>query len=140
MVPETVKPVVTRGKDGEYNGWLLPIWNATESDYRPDQLYLTVVNPGCVKGPHLHLKRAGRFVCVKGNVKIVTRTLDAYTEHFTGDEVTNGFQVVSVPPGVAAAIYNVGDVPAYVLNMPTPAWTPEDQDDNPVIDWEYANV
>lgn len=126
---------ITTGKDGNPNGWLLPIWNATQSDYRPEQVYLTVVSPASVKGPHLHLIRAGRFVCVKGNVRIVTRQWDTYASHETGDVA--GFNVVNVPPGMACAIYNVGDEDAYVLNMPSPAWTLEQPDDHPVAGWEY---
>lgn len=138
MVPEAcmkINPIPTKAPDGSVNGWLLPIWNATQADYKPAQVYLTVVNVAAMKGPHLHMVRAGRFVCIKGNVRIVTRQWDTYATHETGDVA--GFNVVNVPPGMAAAIYNVGDCDAYVLNMPNPAWTKEAPDDHPVVGWDY---
>lgn len=70
----TAKKIPTKGADGSENGYVVPIWNANEQpSLRPDQVYLTVVAPHLSKGPHLHKKRRGRFCCIKGNVRIVTR-------------------------------------------------------------------
>ena len=57
--------IVTKNKEGLSNGWLVPIFNVhdnliDEAQY-PRQVYLTVIAPGQVKGPHLHLKRWGLF-------------------------------------------------------------------------------
>lgn len=126
--------VTTRDSDGEPNGFLVPIYNVHETpiaaEQRPQQVYLTVVSPGAVKGPHLHLKRWGLFTCVKGNVKIVLKTPAGYEETFSG--VDHGFATVQVPAGIPAALHNVGREDAYVLNMPSPAWRPDDLDEHPV--------
>jgi dTDP-4-dehydrorhamnose 3,5-epimerase-like enzyme len=130
--------IQTKDIHSKPNGYVVPIWNALECQYRPDQVYLTVVEPGCFKGPHLHKKRHGMFCCVHGCVNIVTRENGNYVEHFTGPEY--GFPVVPVPPGIAAAVYNVGLTAAKVINMPSPAWSAEDQDEWPVEDWDFKHA
>ena len=40
--------------------------------------------------------------------------------------------------GIGAALQNMGDVEAYVLNMPSPAWTPENPDDHLVSFEDYV--
>ena len=130
-----IKPIPTKSADGTPNGHLLLIHNDSQTDYRVAQVYATVVNEGCVKGPHRHNRRSGRFVCLQGDVKIVTRTWTTYTEHFSGQ--ASGHNIVEVPAGMAAAIYNIGGGPAMVLNMPNKPWTQEDPDDQPVEGWDY---
>jgi dTDP-4-dehydrorhamnose 3,5-epimerase-like enzyme len=126
--------IPTKDIHGNSNGWLLPLWHV-DSGEKIDQVYLTVVNSGAVKGPHLHTVRCGRFICIKGNVLIVMREGDGYREQATGDRC--GFATVRVPPGIPAAIYNLGTDEAYVINMPTPPWRDEDRDEYPVPDWNY---
>ena len=100
---------------------------------------MTVVDPGCQKGPHLHQVRRGRFTCIKGNVEIITRRCEdttgncLYAREWTGED--HGYVTVHVPSGVAAEIINHGDEPAYVLNMPTPAWRPDSRDEWEVMSW-----
>ena len=124
---------------GKLNGYLIPLWNCHEQDWRPDQVYVTVVEPACSKGPHLHKKRFGRFVCITGNVEIITRrakhpeTNGLYQRHLSGED--HDYALIEVPAGVPAEICNIDSIPAVVLNMPTPAWRPDDQDEWPVEDW-----
>jgi dTDP-4-dehydrorhamnose 3,5-epimerase len=131
--------VTTKGTDGKPNGFLIPIYNVHETPISPEQspkqVYLTVVSPGGVKGPHLHLKRWGLFTCIRGNVKIVLKTDAGYEEAFTGTD--HEFATIQVPAGVPAALQNIGEDDAYVLNMPSPAWKPDDQDEHPVAFEDY---
>jgi dTDP-4-dehydrorhamnose 3,5-epimerase-like enzyme len=124
----------TKDPRGDVNGWLVPIINVhdnfPDSGQWPKQVYVTVVAPGKVKGPHLHMKRWGLFTCIVGNVKIVVKTDKGYEEYFSGTE--HEFRTIQVPAGIAAALQNIGDVDAYVLNMPSPAWHVDDQDEHPV--------
>lgn len=126
--------VLTKNPDGRPNGFLVPIYNIHETpiaaEQRPQQVYLTVVSPGGVKGPHLHLRRWGLFTCIKGSVKIILKTEAGYEVLFTGPD--HGFATVQVPAGIPAALQNVGDEEAYILNMPSPAWRPDDQDEHDV--------
>ena len=124
--------IPTVDQRGIVNGWIVPIWRADSGD-PVAQVYLTVVAPGKAKGPHLHRKRTGRFTCVAGNVEIVLRNGDGYHMEKIGED--EGYATVAVPPGTAAEIRCLGDRPAYVLNMPDPAWSAEDPDEWPVTDW-----
>lgn len=127
--------ILTNDQRGFYNGWLLPLWHV-DDDELIEQVYLTVIEDGMAKGPHLHLRRRGRFTCVKGNVLVVTLQEGSYHEFWSGEE--HGFAVVRVPLGVPAALYNQGDELAYVLNMPSPPWRVGDEDEHEVLDWTYA--
>jgi len=125
--------IVTKGHQGRPNGFLVPIYNAAEGFFapgnEPQQVYLTVVAPGEIKGPHLHFIRRGFFTCIKGRVRFVLRLPDGtYQSFWSGDG--HGFLSIEVPTGVPAAIQNVGEEDAYVLNMPNPAWRPEMKDEH----------
>jgi hypothetical protein len=109
------------------------IWSVLMNpELRPAQVYLTAAIPHSRKGPHLHHKRRGVFICVKGNVRIVQK-LDYVHVEMTG--VDHDYAQVVVSPGIETAIYNDGDTEALVLNMPSPAWSKEDPDEWPVEGW-----
>jgi len=134
--------IITKDKDGNENGFLVPIFNVhdgwLDSKQHPQQVYLTIASPGTVKGPHLHLKRWGLFICIKGNAKIVIRTEFGYEEHLTGQD--HDYATIQVPAGIPAALQNIGDIDAYILNMPAPAWQADDQDEHPVSFDDYEFV
>lgn len=118
---------------GTPSGYLVTLWNALEDDWRPDQVYLTVVSPNGRKGPHLHAKRIGRFFCIRGRVKATTRDPDGvYSSRWIDDRDPTLFEV---PTGTVAEFVNHDTEPAYLLNMPTPAWSPNDQDELPIGEW-----
>lgn len=130
----------TKNLTGNANGWLVPIFNVHETEIAPEQypkqVYLTVIAPGEVKGPHLHKKRWGLFTCVKGNARIIVRTDDGYEEYLTGEN--HEFATIQVPAGIPAALQNIGNEEAFILNMPSPAWRPDDQDEHFVSFSDYC--
>jgi mannose-6-phosphate isomerase-like protein (cupin superfamily) len=127
----------TKGSDGQANGFLVPIYNVHEGfvpgERSPKQVYLTVCSAGTRKGPHLHMKRWGYFTCVRGNARVVAKIGDEYTVAYTGED--HGFATIEVPAGVPNLLENVGDVDAYIINTPSPAWHVDDQDDHAVTEW-----
>ena len=66
---------------------------------------------------------------------MVVRKDGKYEEYFSGEKYE--FASIEIPAGTEAAIHNIGDIDAYVLNMPCPAWHIDDQDDHPVDGWEF---
>jgi oxalate decarboxylase/phosphoglucose isomerase-like protein (cupin superfamily) len=124
--------ISTKDRHGDVNGYLVPIYNINEgflnSNESPQQVYLTVVAPGAVKGPHLHYIRTGHFTCIKGNVRFILKTSSGYQVIFSGEDYQ--YLTLIVPTGVPAAIQNVGGQPAFILNMPYPAWTPQMNDEH----------
>ncbi len=139
IVTQKHPKIVTKNKEGKPSGWLIPIFNVHDGlikkEQYPHQVYLTVIAPGEVKGPHLHLKRWGLFTCIRGNAKIVVCTPKGYEEYLTGED--NGFATVQVPAGIPAALQNIGAGEAYMLNMPAPAWRADDQDEHDVSFDDY---
>jgi len=131
--------ILTRNRNDQPNGFLVPIFNVhdklIQEAQHPKQLYLTTVIPGEVKGPHLHMKRWQLYTCIKGNVRIVARVQNRYEEFFSGED--HGFATVQVPAGIPSAIINEGKEEAYVLNMPSPAWHVDDQDEHEVSFDDY---
>lgn len=130
----------TKDRSGNINGFLVPIYNMhdgfIESENAPKQVYLTVCDVAKVKGPHLHKKRWGFFTCIRGNVRIIAREGSVFVDYFSGEDYH--FATIEIPPGVAAAIQNIGKEPAYVINTPSPAWHTDDQDEHLVTFDETA--
>jgi dTDP-4-dehydrorhamnose 3,5-epimerase len=123
---------VTKSADGDPNGHLVPIYNVHDGFFapgrEPQQVYLTTVLPGKVKGPHLHFIRTGCFTCIKGNVRVVVRTDAGYETYYSGED--HQYLSIEIPTGVPAAVQNLGTTEALVLNMPHPAWTPDMNDEH----------
>jgi len=123
---------ITKDSAGGITGYLIPIYNVNEKfhdvDKEPQQVYLTVVKPSEIKGPHLHYIRTGFFTCIKGNVRIIIK-IDGKYKCFNSGEDFNYLSVI-IPTGIPAAIQNIGNEDAFVLNMPSPAWTPEMNDEH----------
>jgi len=121
----------TKNNKNKDNGFLVPIYNINDNFFQkgkePEQVYLTVISPGEIKGPHLHFIRTGCFTCIKGNARFILRTEAGYETFLSGEE--NDYLSIIVPTGIPAALQNIGSSDAYVLNMPNPAWTPEMNDE-----------
>lgn len=139
IVTHSHDKIITKDKGGKVNGFLVPIFNVYDGiispAQHPQQVYITVVSPGQVKGPHLHRRRWGLFTCIKGNVKVIIRNEDVYEEYLSGEDY--GYRTIQVPAGVPATIQNICNKDAYVLNMPSPAWRADDQDEYPVSFNDY---
>jgi dTDP-4-dehydrorhamnose 3,5-epimerase len=124
--------ITTYNSSGEENGFLVPIFNENDNflnnnDYLR-QVYLTVVKPNNIKGPHLHYKRNGLFTCIKGNIRIVTKENNEYKLFFSGEDYN--YNSILIPKGIPAALQNISDIDAMVINLPSPGWTKEMQDEH----------
>ena len=126
------KKFTTKDEHGEVNGFLVPIYNIHDRFFaegrEPQQVYMTTILPGTIKGPHLHFIRTGFFTCIKGNVRVVLKTDSGYEVFFSGED--HEYLSIEVPTGTPAAVQALGDEEAYLLNMPNPAWTPDMNDEH----------
>ena len=131
IITKTSKKIATKNIDGSINGYLVPLYNVNDAFYpeglEPKQVYLTAISPGNTKGPHLHHIRTGCFTCIKGNARFILKTPEGYKVFYSGED--HDYLSVIVPTGTPAALQNVGLEDALVLNMPSPAWTPEMSDE-----------
>lgn len=114
------KRVTTCGLDGKENGYLIEL----VKDGDKTTAYLTVTYPGSFKGYHLHLRRVGNFVVVRGRVKIII-VEERQKKEIILDE-TNP-QRVMIPTMVYTGIQNIGDTDAWMMNFPQPAYDPNDK-------------
>jgi len=125
------KKFITLDNQDKENGFLVPIYNIKENFFitgrEPEQAYLTVVNEGCIKGPHLHKIRRGFFTCIKGNIRVILKINGQYEIFYSGEKFD--FLSIEIPTNIPAAIQNIGKCSAYVINMPSPAWDKEMNDE-----------
>lgn len=122
----------------ENNGYIIPLWKDWENILykEPKQMYLNVCFPGEVKGPHLHKVRCQQYACIKGTGLIVVKYGPKDYEEIYVDADKNP-SVVVIPPGIPSAIKNTGKEEFVMINMPNPAWHPDNQDDHPVEFEDY---
>jgi dTDP-4-dehydrorhamnose 3,5-epimerase len=126
------KKYETRTEQGDVNGYLVPLYNIHDKFFEegkePQQVYLTTIQPGKIKGPHLHFIRTGCFTCIKGNVRVVLKIEGQYKVFFSGED--HEYRSIIVPTGIPAAVQCLGNEEALMLNMPQPAWTPDMKDEH----------
>ena len=76
-------------EDKHVNGSLTVIWRDWDNIIKnhPKMVYVTSVNPGEIKGPHVHTKRTSYFTCIHGKVAFIIKDNDGkYHEIITNDE------------------------------------------------------
>ncbi|WKT58307.1 WxcM-like domain-containing protein [Candidatus Nitrosotenuis chungbukensis] len=121
-------------RDGHVNGSLTVIWrdwdNIIESD--PKMVYASSVNPGEIKGPHLHTKRNSFFVCIRGKVVFVVKCEDGSYQEIESSE--DSPILVTIPKGTPSAHININDKKSIVLALADIAWRPND---NEMINVEF---
>ena len=112
--------------DGHQNGDLTVIWRDWDQIiHNPKMIYLNSVNPGEIKGPHIHKNRTSYFYCITGKIVIIIRDNDQYHEV----ELSSKDQkLVSVPNDIAAAIVNNSHEISQVLVLADVAWKPNDDE------------
>ncbi|MFH1586823.1 MAG: dTDP-4-dehydrorhamnose 3,5-epimerase family protein [Candidatus Diapherotrites archaeon] len=117
-------------------GYLMEMMRSDDSFFRQfGQVYLSVCNPGIVKGFHYHKKQWDRFVIVKGNAKIVL--YDGREDSPTYKEI-NEFEIgeknpilLVIPPYVYHAMTPAkDDEPIYLVNTPTEKYNYDEPDEH----------
>ena len=94
------------------------------------EIYFSTVNPGVVKGWHIHSVMTLNYACISGQVKLVlyddrvdSTTRGALQELFIGDA---NYVLVRIPPMVWNGVKGIGQVPATIANC---ASHPHDPDE-----------
>ena len=61
--------------DGHINGELSVVWRDWDDIIKnyPKMVYVSSINPGEIKGPHIHTKRTSHFVCIHGKVIFIIK-------------------------------------------------------------------
>lgn len=119
---ESAKKVITYDAQGKENGWLMELFK----DGNKTVFYLSAITPGAFKGYHLHRLRNGRFICIKGKVKIIAYQ-NGQRQEFILE--ANNPQRLFMPNNIANGWENIGDEEAWLINYPDPAYDPELKDE-----------
>ena len=125
----------SKNESGAVNGYVLSLYKDWEGLFKaePKQVYLNVCHPGEKKGPHLHMHRWDYFTTLRGSVRYILKYGPGDYEEIVVDAAQgHGVKVVEVPPAVPCLMVNIGKEEAWVINMPNPAWHPDNQDSHPV--------
>ena len=114
--------------DGHENGSLTVIWRDWDKIIKnePKMVYVSSVNIGELKGPHIHTKRNSYFVCIHGKVVFVIKDENGkYIEIESSDENPN---LVFVPKNIASAHLNLSNDISRILVLADIAWKPNDNE------------
>jgi dTDP-4-dehydrorhamnose 3,5-epimerase len=129
--------------DQHQNGSLTVVWRDWDKILinDPKMVYISSVNPGEVKGPHLHKKRNSYFTCIHGKVIFILKNNDG-----TFSEIESSSEnpiLLKIPPGMPSAHINISDNVSRILALADVAWKPNDNDmDNVTFDdydWKKWN-
>ena len=114
--------------DSHINGELTIIWRDWDNiiTNHPKMIYVNHINPGEIKGPHLHKNRTTYFSCIHGSIVLVIQDNDGRFHEVKADSEKP--TLISVRNGVAAAIVNPTDDISKVLVLADIAWKPNDNE------------
>lgn len=129
--------VKTRDLSSKENGWLMEIASSRDGWSKfldNSQVYLSTVLPGKKKGWHLHHKKENQLTCIRGRVILGVKQGEKIEEReMNADQPVT----VRIAPNVPLCFYNPGDEPAYILNLCSPPYDPEDREQEDLdIPWE----
>ena len=114
--------------DQHINGNLTVIWRDWDNIVKnePKMVYVSSINPGEIKGPHLHTKRNSYFVCIHGKVVFIIKdTNGKYHEIQSSDEDP---VLIPVPKNYSSAHINLSESVSKVLVLADIAWRPNDDE------------
>ena len=115
-------------KDGHINGSLTVIWRDWDKilEVEPKMVYVSSVNPGEIKGPHLHTIRDSYFVCIRGKVVFIAK--DLHGKYYEIESSEDKPVLIQIPKNHASAHINITDEKATILTLANPAWRPNDDE------------
>lgn len=131
-----VSSIVTKNEKG-INGWMMPFVKTSEGfwdGYDIKYIYATSIDPGCRKGPILHLKRECRLCPIVGSCELVLKTGEGYNKILLD---AGNPCVIPIKVGTEFCLYNQSQSICVLVNVANHCWTEDDQDSHKVIDWEF---
>lgn len=139
-----IKGVIVKklNKFGDNRGWLTEVFRSDELEFDPAMGYVSLTNPGIIRGPHEHVAQSDCFIFLgPGSFRLYLWDRRANSE--TKGEAMD-FEVgidnpalVIVPPGVVHGYKCISDIPALSINLPDKLYKGEGKKDEiDEIRWE----
>ncbi len=115
-------------QDGHENGSLTVIWRDWDEilEVSPKMVYTSSVNPGEIKGPHLHTIRDSYFVCIRGKLVFIAK--DQQGKYHEIESSEDDPVLVQIPKQHASAHINISNNVSTILTLANPAWKPNDDE------------
>ncbi len=110
-------------KNNDERGWLAEVFRRDELDFDPVMSYVSLTNPGVIRGPHEHHAQSDCFIFLgPGTFRLYlwdrrdsSPTKGEALEIEVGE---NNPCLVTVPPGVVHGYKCISETPALSINMP----------------------
>ena len=114
--------------NGHVNGSLTVIWRDWDKIVKnePKMVYVSSVESGEIKGPHIHTKRNSYFVCIHGKVIFVVK--DEKNNYIEIESSDANPVLVHVPKNVASGHVNISNDTSKILALADLAWKPNDNE------------
>ena len=115
-------------RDQHINGSLTVVWRDWDGilPEAPRMVYVSSVNPGEIKGPHLHTKRNSYFVCIRGKVVFIAKDLSG--KYYEIESSEDKPVLVQIPKNHPSAHININNKTSTVLALASIAWKPDDDE------------
>lgn len=114
--------------DSHINGNLMVVWRDWDTFLKnePKMIYITSVNSGEKKGPHVHTIRDSYFVCIRGKVVFIIKNKDGNYDEIESSEENP--VMVHVPKNTPSAHINLSNQTSSVLALASHSWKPNDNE------------
>ena len=115
-------------RDEHTNGSLTVVWRDWDNIIKDElkMIYVTSVNPGETKGPHLHTKRNSYFTCIHGEVIFIIKKKSGQYQEIRAKAETP--VLVFIPKNVPVAHTNISNSISRVLTLADVSWKPNDNE------------
>jgi dTDP-4-dehydrorhamnose 3,5-epimerase len=114
--------------DNHINGSLTVIWRDWDEIIQNsiNMIYVSSVNPGESKGPHIHTKRHSHFVCMHGKVVFIIKEKNG--NYLEIESSAENPVMVHIPKNCSSAHVNLSKNISRVLALADLAWHPNDDE------------
>jgi len=114
--------------DQHVNGSLTVVWRDWDNiiTNHPKMVYISSVNPGEIKGPHLHTRRDSYFVCIHGKVVFIVKDKNGKYREIESSE--DEPVLVHIPKNYPSAHLNLSTGTSRVLALADVAWRQNDNE------------
>lgn len=120
-----IKDVVVKklNKYEDDRGWLTEIFRRDELEFDPAMGYISLTNPGIIRGPHEHKDQADCFIFLgPGSFRMHLwdrrESSETNGEEMTFEAGADSPTLVIVPPGVVHGYKCISEIPALSINLP----------------------
>ena len=113
--------------DSHVNGELTILWRDWDKIINdPKMIYLNLIEPLEIKGPHIHKNRTSYFFCIDGEIVVVVKDNDGIYHEIHAS--SNEPKLIEISNGTPAAIVNPSRIISKVLVLADVSWKPNDNE------------